>query len=363
MPYGSILEALGIIRFAGSVSRASSSLRSKGVQFHVGAPPGGEKISVERGSVRISYYAGNVLVDQRRLKAQGVEIERWSKSNGLCMRVVLRSGGRRIEVGQALSPNDRHGLISQLAKALAQQGSDYSLVARRCNGKLDYGLEKSLIKLPIGLNAASMFVSKLKRTTKILLRARGACSASAMMVSVGITLAIAFSTRQIDANASPRQPRAIFHLRGEDGSSISHLTMRGAPYAIFFGYAHCQAICAETMMEMTALIRDVGGAGVGFRIFFVTLDPQRDTPDVLAEFLSPFRPYAIGLSGSSTEIDSAAGALRVYYARHSGSDEIEHSTLVYLVDAGGEVVDVVASQAPHEQTRQKLRMLLSRTRL
>ena len=137
--------------------------------------------------------------------------------------------------------------------------------------------------------------------------------------------------------------------------------MRGHPYAVFFGFTRCPAVCSTTMLEMSSLLRDVGREAADIKAFFVTLDPERDAAETLTNFLSSFGPEIVGLTGTGEEIAGAVKSFRVYYRKvltEHGDYTIDHSTLVYLVDRKGRVVDFLSFDQRHHIALEKLKGLI-----
>jgi len=138
---------------------------------------------------------------------------------------------------------------------------------------------------------------------------------------------------------------AVFRLTSQDGGVVDSEQLRGRPYAVFFGFARCPATCPTTLLEMSGLLRGLGAPAEGFKVYFITLDPERDTSAALADYVSAFGPAVVGLTGAPAQIAAAARSFGVCYRKVKtvGDDYvIEHGALVYLVDARGRVVDFLS---------------------
>lgn len=152
-----------------------------------------------------------------------------------------------------------------------------------------------------------------------------------------------------------------FRLKSQTGQIIDGGALKGAPYAIFFGFTHCPEICPTTMMDMQRLIDRLGPQAKDFKVYFVSVDPERDTPEILRSYLGAFEPYMVGLTGSPDEIAAVAKTFRVYYRKVPTSDgdyTMDHSAVVYLMGADGKFVDFVGYQEPESRALAKLRALL-----
>jgi protein SCO1 len=155
-----------------------------------------------------------------------------------------------------------------------------------------------------------------------------------------------------------------FHLHSQTGAIVDSEDLKGRPYAIFFGFTHCPEICPTTMLDMARLIEKAGPMAKDFRVYFVSVDPERDTPEVLLSYLSSFEPHMIGLTGSPDEIARIARDFRVYYKKvpTSGGDyTMDHSAVVYLMGADGKFVNALGYQEPEDRALAKLKSLIEGT--
>jgi cytochrome oxidase Cu insertion factor (SCO1/SenC/PrrC family) len=163
-----------------------------------------------------------------------------------------------------------------------------------------------------------------------------------------------------DLRARPSGFEGVFRLQSNNGEMVDSRAMRGRPYAVFFGFTQCPAVCSTTLLEMVDLLRVLGREAAEFKVFFITLDPERDTAGTLTNFLSSIGPAIVGLTGSSDEIAQAAKSFRVYYRKVAtgGDYMIDHTALVYLVDRQGRVVDVLSFDEREDIALKKLKNLL-----
>ncbi|MFY9834165.1 MAG: SCO family protein [Methylocystis sp.] len=188
----------------------------------------------------------------------------------------------------------------------------------------------------------------------------GACIAVAILAPALAWLALA-SPDAVRESLRPSVVDGDFRLRSNSGEIVDSRAMRGRPYAVFFGFTRCPGVCATTMLEMSSLLREVGREAAELKVFFITLDPERDTAETLANFLSSFGPEIVGLTGTGEEIAGAVKSFRVYYRKaltEHGDYTIDHSTLVYLVDRKGRVVDFLSFDQRHDIALEKLKRLI-----
>jgi len=151
-----------------------------------------------------------------------------------------------------------------------------------------------------------------------------------------------------------------FSLVTHTGRRVSDLDLRGRPYALFFGFTHCPEICPTALFELSQVLGELGSEADELKVFFVTVDPERDTRDLIATYLSSFDPRIVGLRGSPDETARAAGAFKATYRKveTEGSYTMEHTALVFLIDADGRYFDRIDYRAPHEEQVARFRRLL-----
>ncbi|MDJ1159826.1 SCO family protein [Chelatococcus sp. SYSU_G07232] len=153
-----------------------------------------------------------------------------------------------------------------------------------------------------------------------------------------------------------------FRLTTHEGKTLSSADLAGRPFAVFFGFTHCPDVCPTTLFELSEHLKALGPRGDDLRVLFITVDPERDTRELLATYLSSFDPRIIGLTGTREEIDAVTVAYKATYmkVRTSGDDyTMNHTASVYLMDARGRFVGVLDYQEPRETQLQKLRRLVA----
>jgi protein SCO1/2 len=152
-----------------------------------------------------------------------------------------------------------------------------------------------------------------------------------------------------------------FRLVDHDGKTVTDQDFRGKPFLVFFGFTHCPDLCPTALFEMSEVLRRLGPDADKVRVLFITVDPERDTPAVLKDYLSSFEPQIRGLTG---EADATAAALKSYrvYARKvpldRGGYTMDHSIFVYLMDKDGRFVGTFNLKRPPEQAAAELRKYL-----
>jgi protein SCO1/2 len=132
-----------------------------------------------------------------------------------------------------------------------------------------------------------------------------------------------------------------FRLIDQNGEPFSDQDLRGKSFLVFFGFTHCPDVCPTTLFEISEIMRNLGSDADRTAAVFITVDPERDTPAELKEYLSSFDPHVRALSGDLADIAAVAKAYRVYYRKvplESGGYTMDHTAIVYLMDKEGQFV-------------------------
>jgi protein SCO1/2 len=156
-----------------------------------------------------------------------------------------------------------------------------------------------------------------------------------------------------------------FVLASARGGVVDSKDLLGKPYAIFFGFTHCPEVCPTSLYEMTGLLQSFGDEAKDFRVFFVTVDPERDTAELMRDYVSNFDPRIDALVPTMEQLPKLAADFRVYYARQPTSDggyTMDHTALIYLMDAQGNFAGTFAYGEAREMRKEKFRKLLAGAR-
>jgi protein SCO1/2 len=139
-------------------------------------------------------------------------------------------------------------------------------------------------------------------------------------------------------------PSAIggpFELIDQDGKTVTAETMKGKPFLVFFGFTHCPDVCPTTLFEVSEVLRALGEDADRAGALFITVDPARDTPQKMKDYLQSFDPHLRGLTGDEAAIAAVQKAYRVYSKKvptEGGDYTMDHTALVYLMDKEGRFV-------------------------
>ena len=134
-----------------------------------------------------------------------------------------------------------------------------------------------------------------------------------------------------------------FELTRHDGIRVTNRDFEGSYSLLFFGYTYCPDVCPAGLQVMSAALEKLGDQADDIQPVFITIDPQRDTQDVMASYVENFHPRLIGLTGSDEDIARAAKAYRIYYAKAGGDETgqdylMDHSSILYLMGPKGKFV-------------------------
>jgi protein SCO1/2 len=156
-------------------------------------------------------------------------------------------------------------------------------------------------------------------------------------------------------------PSAIggpFKLIDQNGKQITEQDLQGRPFLVFFGYTHCPDICPATLFDVSELMRALGKDADRTGALFITVDPERDTPAAMKEYMSSFDPHLRGATGDQKAIDAVAKAYRVYTKKvpaEHGDYSVDHTALVYLMDKQGRFVAPFSLKRRPEEAAADLR--------
>lgn len=154
---------------------------------------------------------------------------------------------------------------------------------------------------------------------------------------------------------------ADFSLVTHRGDPITDEDLLGSPHLIFFGFTHCPEICPTTLFEASSWVQELGEKAGPLKVYFVSVDPERDTQEMLSTYLSSFDERITGITGPLDEIDRLAKGFHVYYRKvdtDDGSYTIDHTASIYLMRADGSFAGTIAWGENPETALRKIERLL-----
>lgn len=132
-----------------------------------------------------------------------------------------------------------------------------------------------------------------------------------------------------------------FALTDQNGKRVTDADFRGRYTLVFFGFTNCPDVCPTTLSILSEVLGKLGPKADRVVPIFITVDPERDTPEALKSYLASFGPRFVGLTGTSQEIAAVAKAYRVYYQKRDmggGAYAVDHSSVIYLMDGEGKFI-------------------------
>jgi protein SCO1/2 len=157
-----------------------------------------------------------------------------------------------------------------------------------------------------------------------------------------------------------------FVLTDQNGKLRTEADFHGKLALVYFGFTYCPDVCPTDLAQMALAVEQLGQAGEMVQPVFITVDPERDTPEHLREYLSAFHPRFVGLTGDATAIRAAARAYRVYYQKvawEGGADyTVDHSGFMYLIGRDGGYLGFFPPGTPAERLTEAIRTQLPASR-
>ena len=164
------------------------------------------------------------------------------------------------------------------------------------------------------------------------------------------------------ATASIPRVGGPFRLVDVDNRPITERVLLGKPRVIFFGFTYCPEVCPTTLAKMTAALEALGPDADRLNVVFISVDPERDTPEQMRRYLSNFDPRIKGFTGTPEQVEAAAGAYRIYrqkVALDGGGYTVDHTSAVYLFDRRGVFADPLSHGASLDMVVARLRKLIA----
>jgi protein SCO1/2 len=177
---------------------------------------------------------------------------------------------------------------------------------------------------------------------------------------IGLTALVAAAVLTLRPAGQDVRASAVggpFALVSHEGKTVTDRDFRGAPFLVFFGFTHCPDVCPTKLFEISEVLRATGGRGGALRALFITVDPERDTPEVLKNYLGSFDQRIVGLTGDPAAVEAAVRAYRAFARKAPAKDgdyTMEHTSLVYLMDKGGRFIGAFNLDRPPAQAAQEL---------
>jgi protein SCO1 len=153
-----------------------------------------------------------------------------------------------------------------------------------------------------------------------------------------------------------------FQLVDQNGRTVTNTELEGKWLLVYFGYTHCPDACPTTLNNIAVALHDLGARRAEVRPVFITIDPVRDTPAVMKDYVTAFDAPILALTGSVAQVARAASDYRVYYAKHpeaGGDYSMDHSSIIYVMDPKGRFTASFNGEDPPGQMAERLKKLLT----
>jgi cytochrome oxidase Cu insertion factor (SCO1/SenC/PrrC family) len=182
-------------------------------------------------------------------------------------------------------------------------------------------------------------------------------AACALLVALGALAASLIYTPSVRMGEVVSSGQALvggeFEATDHNGKRVTNKDFEGKYALFYFGFTYCPDICPAELQVISAALNEIPDASEKIRVIFVSIDPARDTPEVMKDYVANFWPGTVGLTGSEEDIRNVAGKFRVYYSKvaqdgdSTGDDYLmDHSSFVYLMDPDGKFVRHFAYGTP-----------------
>jgi len=180
---------------------------------------------------------------------------------------------------------------------------------------------------------------------------------AACLVAIG---ALAVVAVDLKPQAASRQVAVggPFSLTDQNGKTITDADMKGHPFIVFFGFTHCPDVCPTTLYDLSQALNGLGDDAKNIPALFVTVDPERDTPEVMKRYVSNFNPDIRGVTGDPAAIQAMVKAYRGYAKKvptEDGDYTMDHTAVVYLMGADGQFISPLNLQRPTAEVVKELR--------
>jgi protein SCO1/2 len=191
-----------------------------------------------------------------------------------------------------------------------------------------------------------------------------AALAALVILGAGIFLALALrdNPRGAAGTAVASAIGGPFRLTDQNGETVTDADLKGKWSLVYFGYTHCPDACPTALNDISIALEDLGAKRDAVRPVFITVDPERDTPEALKAYVTSFDAPILALTGTLEQVAQAAKGYRVYYAKHpeaGGDYSMDHSSVIYVMDPQGRFTASFTHESTPEQIAERLKKLLT----
>ena len=153
-----------------------------------------------------------------------------------------------------------------------------------------------------------------------------------------------------------------FRLESSKGGTVDSRALKGKPFLVFFGFTQCPNVCPTTLADLGTLLDEFAAEGGDLQAYYITLDPERDTQEVMREYMASFTDRITGLTGTPQQIEGVIRDYRAFVKRvplPGGDYTLEHTLMVYMMDRDGGFAGPLDLNAGHALALKQLRKLVA----
>lgn len=197
----------------------------------------------------------------------------------------------------------------------------------------------------------------MTRTIRVLALAAAFLAGAAALAAIAVVLL----PRGGGVAISPSAVGGPFTLTDQDGRTVTEADFKGKPFLVFFGFTHCPDVCPAALFDMSETFRRLGPDAEQVSALFISVDPERDTPEKLKDYLQSFHPRISALTGTPEQIEAVTKAYKAYAKKvplDGGEYTVDHSAIVYLMDREGRFVAPFNLKRPADESAKDLRRYL-----
>jgi protein SCO1/2 len=186
-----------------------------------------------------------------------------------------------------------------------------------------------------------------------------------LLIAIGLCVALpALAGERFKSGVfDPPRDAPDFTLKGSNGTPAKLGAYKGKVVALAFGFTYCQKVCPVTLGKLAQVFEKLGKSGDDLQVVFVSVDPDRDSPERMKEFLSFFGPRFLGATGEAKELQAVRDAYGIVAEKAASEDkrlgyEVHHSSSVYMIDRKGKLRLLLPFGRPVEEMRHDIELLL-----
>lgn len=187
-----------------------------------------------------------------------------------------------------------------------------------------------------------------------------------ILIGIVILMAGAFGFMAYDSWYRPLHSGeafgGAFALTDQSGQPITEAAFRGQPTAVFFGFTHCPEVCPTTLFELDGWLKQLGSEGEDIRAYFVSVDPERDTPEIMNAYVSNVSDRITGITGETAKVEAMAKSFGIYWKKvplDGGDYTMDHTASILLLGRNGDFFGTIAYGENPDTAIAKLKRLVA----